>query len=257
VATENPRNLLGSGVPLHHQIYLHLRSEIIDGAWAARDDFPGEAELARQFGVSVITTQKALKRLADDGMIERARGRRTRVLLQPAKKSPLDAPEIIPTRIGAPRPFTYKILKRGMGVAPSEACEAYGMPAGSELWLCSRLRSYHGRPHSVTLNVQSIEVGERLPVAKLRKEPMFHVLREAGFKFFKMTRRVSATTVPSHIARHLNLTLNEPTLVYTFTHQDADDGVIQWVRIWVRHDEPSPQEVFSYDTGAWTINTTM
>ena len=50
-------------VPLHHQVYLQLRCEIGDGLWADRK-FPGEHEVANQFGVSVITARAALERLA-------------------------------------------------------------------------------------------------------------------------------------------------------------------------------------------------
>jgi len=60
---------------------------------------------------------------------------------------------------------------------------------------------------------------------------------------------------PPNVARQLGLVLNEPTLIYTFTHHDLQDAVVQWVLIWVRPDEPSPEEVFSYATGSWSMAT--
>ena len=70
-------------VPLQHQIYLQVRSEIDDGLWLDRDDFPGERDLADRYGVSVITTRAALDRLADEGWVERRRGRGTRAIHRP------------------------------------------------------------------------------------------------------------------------------------------------------------------------------
>ena len=70
-------------------------------------------------------------------------------------------------------------------------------------------------------------------------------------------RRVSASLAPPEVARHLGLTLNDPTLVYTFTHHDAADAIVQWVRIWVRFDEPAPDEVFSYETRTWSASDAM
>ena len=74
------RDTGGDGVrpcrPLQHQIYLQVRSEIEDGLWLDRDDFPGERDLADRYGVSVITTRAALDRLADEGWVERRRGPR-------------------------------------------------------------------------------------------------------------------------------------------------------------------------------------
>lgn len=246
-----------AAIPLYHQIYKHLRAEFVDGAWVGRDDFPGEVELAKQFGVSVITSRKALDRLVADGYIERARGKRTRVLAQAGRDTTEQPPAIIQTTIGAPRDFTYQVLSRGVDVAPVEACQAFGVPAGSRLWLCSRLRTFRGRAHSVTLNAQRPELGERLTLAKLQKYPMTHLLREEGVRFSRLTRRISATLAPPQVARHLGVALNDPALVYTFTHHASTDEVLQWVRIWVRHDEPSPDEVFSYETGTWAMSTTM
>lgn len=249
--------MLDADVPLYHQIYLHLRAEIADGAWVGRDDFPGEIDLAKRFGVSVITSRRALNRLSEEGYIERGRGRRTRVMRDPKLASRHKAPALIQTTPGAPRAFTYEVLARGVDVAPAEACAAFGLAAGSKLWLCSRLRRFEGRAHSVTLNAQRIELGEGLPKRKLQTLPMTQILRDSGIRFSRLSRRIGASLAPPHVAGHLGLTLNDPTLVYTFTHHDAQDVVVQWVRIWVRSDEPSPDEVFSYETGAWSMSTAM
>jgi len=252
-------DVLDADVPLHHQIYLHLKAAIADGLWVGRDDFPGEVDVAKQFGVSVITSRRALNRLVAEGYIDRGRGRRTRVTMHPQAQAGGDppVPAIIQTGTAAARAFAYRVLSRGVQVAPLEACSAFGLPAGSKLWLCSRLRSFNGRPHSVTLNAQPIALGKRLPIAKLSKLPMTRILRDTGVVFARLRRRVSASLAPPDVARHLGLTLNDPTLVYTFTHHDPADAIVQWVRIWVRFDEPAPDEVFSYETRTWSASEAM
>ncbi|MFO1302170.1 MAG: GntR family transcriptional regulator [Burkholderiales bacterium] len=250
-------DVLDSDVPLYHQIYLHLKAEIADGRWVGRDDFPGEVDVARQFGVSVITSRKALGRLADDGFIERSRGRRTRVVRAPESAPAESSPSIFHTEATKGRTFTYEVLERGAAIAPLEACRAFGMPPGTQLWLCRRLRRYEGRPHSVTLNAQPLALGRRVSAAKLGKLPMTRILRGMGVEFVTLRRRVSASLAPPDVAKHLGLTLNDPTLVYTFTHHDERDAVVQWVRIWVRADEPSPDEVFSYKTRTWSASSSM
>lgn len=86
---------------------------------------------------------------------------------------------------------------------------------------------------------------------------MTQILREMGVKFVTLRRRVAATLAPPYVAKHLMLTLNDPTLVYTFTHHDASDAVVQWVRIWVRPDVPSPNEAFDYTTKTWSASRSM
>lgn len=251
-------DVLDSDVPLHHQVYLHLKAAIADGLWVGRDDFPGEVDVAKQFGVSVITSRRALNRLVTEGYIDRGRGRRTRVVMHPqSQQGEAAAPAIIQTGASGARAFAYRVLARGVEVAPIEACSAFGLPAGSKLWLCSRLRTFNGRPHSVTLNAQPIALGKRLPLAKLSKLPMTRILRDMGVVFASLRRRMSAALAPPEVARHLGLTLNDPTLVYTFTHHDPGDAIVQWVRIWVRFDEPAPDEVFSYETRTWSASDAM
>jgi GntR family transcriptional regulator len=69
-------------IPLHHQVYVDLRSMLDAGAWREGDRLPPERELASRYGCSLITVRHALGELAREGRIERTRGRGTHVLRQ-------------------------------------------------------------------------------------------------------------------------------------------------------------------------------
>lgn len=231
-------------VPLHHQIYLQLRSEIADGIWHGRIDFPGEKDVARKFGVSVITSRRALERLAAEGWLDRGRGRRARVLA-PASTRPSEDPA------GRRRPYSYRVLQRGVGIASTEACAAFALPPGSEFWLCSRVRSLDGRPHSVTQNAQRPELGLRHSLADLKKLPMSRLLAKEGHRIAEMRRSVSARFAPPLVAEQLGITMQDPALVYTFTVSDKAGHPLEWTRIFVHPDSPSIQETLNYETGEW------
>jgi GntR family transcriptional regulator of arabinose operon len=62
-------------MPLYEQLYNYVVKEITAGRLQPGDRVPSEKELAGQFGVSRITSKKALERLRQDGLIERMRGR--------------------------------------------------------------------------------------------------------------------------------------------------------------------------------------
>jgi len=236
---------LDCDVPLHHQIYLQMRGQIVDGLWVGVD-FPGEHALAAQFGVSLATSRKALDRLVAEGLIARGRGRRTQVVFS---RSAVRAP---PAASIEQRTFTYRVLFTGIDIAPSEACDAFGVPHGSRLWQCRRLRLFEGRPHSVTHNVQSVATGEMHASDQLEKRPMGEMLREAGHSISKMHRRIKIGFAPADVAHHLKLAMNDPTLVYVFTVVDTADAVIEWVRIHVRPDAEHAVETFDALTGRWT-----
>lgn len=58
----------------HRRLYLAVNDAIGDGSLAAGDRIPPELDLARRVGVSLGTAQRALGRLAADGLIERRQG---------------------------------------------------------------------------------------------------------------------------------------------------------------------------------------
>jgi GntR family transcriptional regulator len=241
--------LAGATVPLTEQIYTVLKNEILDGLWVGRDVFPGEDEVAKRFGVSVITSRRALERLAADGFIERGRGRKGRVIHSP-RRIALSASTVFPLNS---TPFKYKVLRRGMDVASAEACDAFAVPHGSELWHIRRLRTFEGRPHSVTYNIQEPELGRLHSLKDLNKLPMAQILREAGMKPTELVRRVGVASPSVEVAKALGVPLHEPILTYTFTLLDSANKALEWVRIYCHPNEPAPQERIDFRTGQFII----
>ena len=62
--------------PLYHQLEIALRRSIEAGDFPD-GRLPTEAELGRQYHVSRLTVRSALRRLEEDGLIERRRARGT------------------------------------------------------------------------------------------------------------------------------------------------------------------------------------
>ncbi|WP_165969773.1 GntR family transcriptional regulator [Nonomuraea terrae] len=63
------------GLPLHVRTRRALEARIRGGQWGPGTRIPTEAELCQEFGVSRITVQRALRDLADAGLIVRFRKR--------------------------------------------------------------------------------------------------------------------------------------------------------------------------------------
>ncbi len=236
-------------IPLHHQIYLQLRHEIADGLWIGRDDFPGEREVAEVFGASVITARSALDRLNGEGWIRRHRGRRPQVLHAPTLAHSTNA-MLMP--VAGFRPSSYDVVFADVRVAPAEACAAFELDAGSELWQCSRVRSLDGRPHSVTHNAQRPEVGALHDPDDLRAYPMVHLLGQRGHTIARMRRHMSAGQAPAHATSALGLSIAASVLTITFTLHDQTDDIVQWVRLYMHPDVPTPGEMMDLATGTWT-----
>lgn len=69
-----------SEVHLYQTIYDSLRKEIAEGKYTVGMRLPTERELCERFDVSRITAKRALDMLADDGIVERAKGKGTYVV---------------------------------------------------------------------------------------------------------------------------------------------------------------------------------
>ena len=69
-----------SYVPKYVQIQNYILQKIQDGVFTVGDRIPSEAELSRQFDVSRITVNAAIKELASSRVVERIQGKGTFVL---------------------------------------------------------------------------------------------------------------------------------------------------------------------------------
>jgi GntR family transcriptional regulator len=133
-------------IPLHHQVYLDLKSAIDSGEWAPGDRLAPERELAKRYGCSLITVRRALTELAREQRVERTPGRGTHVL----------APRI-DRNLGGNMSFTQEMQTRGLdpatrlvGARPESAGEAVaaalGLEPGSPILYLERLRLADGEP---------------------------------------------------------------------------------------------------------------
>lgn len=242
-------DLLDPNAPMHYQLYVQLRMEILDGLWQNRDDFPGEEELAVQSKVSVITSRQALARLAADSLIRRERGRRPVVSYDATQAPKVKSPStIFPI---AARPFQYTTLTLGVVPVPSAACRALGVRVGTPLWQCQRLRKFNRRPHSVSMNVQLPSLGERHSRKDLASLSMRDILEQIGRPISRLERQVSVRLPSALAARHLGISLLQSVLVYTYAVSDRSGQMLEWVRIYLHPKEETPVESMNLTNRTW------
>lgn len=68
--------------PAFQAIKTHVLSKIHDGAWKEGEAIPSEEALAREFGVSRMTANRAIRELSDEQIVERIQGSGTYVAQQ-------------------------------------------------------------------------------------------------------------------------------------------------------------------------------
>lgn len=91
-------------VPLYIQIKKIIKDKILSKEYAPGDSLPSEAQLQEIFHVSRITARQAIAQLESEGLVERARGKGTRVLFQ----------NKIEEQLAGIKSFTNEMLERGI-----------------------------------------------------------------------------------------------------------------------------------------------
>ncbi|MDG1438797.1 MAG: histidine utilization repressor [Emcibacteraceae bacterium] len=76
--------------PLYLKIKNHILDQIDSGEWMASTRVPSENELVKEFSVSRMTTNRALRELTDEGYLIRVAGVGTFVAELKAKSNPLE-----------------------------------------------------------------------------------------------------------------------------------------------------------------------
>lgn len=87
--------------------------------WKPGELIPNEADLAREFGCARATVNRALRTVAESGLLDRRRKAGTRVALQPVAKATLDISVIRKEVEAKGRKYGYVLLSRAMSVPPA------------------------------------------------------------------------------------------------------------------------------------------
>jgi GntR family transcriptional regulator len=135
-----------SPVPFYFQLSELLEQEIASGRWERGVRLPSEPELCDHFGVSRTTVRQALARLEQEGLITRDRGRGTFVASSRPRSWQIQTTEgfLHDEFVRAGHHVTSRILQLNRKTLPNWACDALGVPLGTDGVLVERLRSVDG-----------------------------------------------------------------------------------------------------------------
>ncbi|HKZ14273.1 MAG TPA: GntR family transcriptional regulator [Solirubrobacterales bacterium] len=233
----SPRPLSRGPVPLHHQLYLELRSSLDRGVWGVGDQLPTEKELAERYGCSLITVRRALDELRRERRIERIPGRGSFVTAAPIERD-----------LAALTSFTQEMEARGLspettligarsGKADAQVGEYLELEPGTATIEIERLRSAGGQP----LVLETVH----LPAARfpglletdLAHESLYELLAERYGVTLVRAREAIEPILPSkHEAELLEQNARRPALLIELVAFTGDGVPIEFCRGVVRGD---------------------
>lgn len=132
--------------PLYEQIRRALEKPILDGRWAPGVKLPSEHELTSLTGASRMTVNKALHRMADDGLIVRRRKAGTFVAKPADDHAVMTIADLAEEIAAAGHVYGYELLSRRMTRTPAALIAELELPKPEPVLALTALHLADGKP---------------------------------------------------------------------------------------------------------------
>ena len=228
--------------PLYHQIYLILRSKILDGEYKPGEYLPGERDIERLFNVSRITAVRSLNELAAAGLVVRERGRGTRVMFVGqgiVSRGPYGEQVEDDVRRGSPREVLTAMHKEGKAsvvvynfeyVTPTATvARALNLESNAVVQYAERVWRNSKVPFSYLRTWVPEDVGRYWTKRDLQSTPMGDLLEKTGIKIGLVQERVMATLADSLLSERLEIEVGSPILKIQRTAMDVNQRPVEHV----------------------------
>ncbi|WP_298822004.1 UTRA domain-containing protein [uncultured Roseibium sp.] len=116
--------------------------------WQPGEQIPHEADLAEEFGCARTTVNRALRDLAESGLVVRKRRAGTRVALNPPQRATLTIPIIREEVEATGRTYRHSLLERDFRPLPPMLHGAFQATLGEDVLYLKTLHFADDRPYS-------------------------------------------------------------------------------------------------------------
>ncbi len=139
--------MTAAGIKSWQSVQEEVLRRIHSRQWKPGEIIPNEAELSKEFGCARATVNRALRGLAEAGLLDRKRKAGTRVALHPVRKATLDIP-VIRNEIEAKGfLYGYRLLLRETAEPPAEIATRLRIAPGMRMLHLMALHSANGSPY--------------------------------------------------------------------------------------------------------------
>ena len=223
--------------PLYHQVYVALRTQILEGRYRPGDVFPSEQELIRIFKVSRVTARRAHEELSVRGFIMRQQGRQTRVAAyQPKLRLSANVEDVVEDirHMGAATDVT--VLDVAYIPASDDVAQALNLPPRATVQWAVRVRRLEGVPFSYIVTHLPEDVGRTFDVEELSLLPLLLLLERSVVSVARAEQAITATAAEPRVAKELQIEPGAPLLHVVRTIFDQNDRPVEHISVLYRPD---------------------
>lgn len=202
------------GTSLYHRVFLVLRDQIDNGRYPPGSVLPSEQEVSREFGVSRVTSRRALSELAAAGVIYRQQGRGTFVRDDMFANRVAQKPTAI---LGHFRDFLEQcestLHEFEYVAAPEPIRDSLGHYGERGLYQRAvRVRRADDKPVMQVVSWVPEAIGRYWTAEDLAAMPVKALIMRAGIKLTGGTQLTSAILCEPGVAQRLDVAVGAPLL---------------------------------------------
>ncbi len=213
----------------YRDIKADILGKITRGDWPPGSLIPGELDLAESYGSARATVNRAMRELAEDGLIERKRKSGTRVRLAPLRQARFDIPVVRHEIEALGRAYRYALIRSEVTPAPDWLRGRLALPSAGEVRHLVCLHFADGIPWQHEDRWINLALLPQARVADLSATGPTEWL-VAQIPFSAVEIGISATSADAALAAHLDCAPGDPLLM-TERSTRWNDQTVTYVRL--------------------------
>jgi GntR family transcriptional regulator len=223
----SPRVLSRDQGPLYRQLVFILRQPIASGALPPGTSLPREADLAKRFGVSLITVRQALRELESDGLIKK-RAAKPAIVTAPETRNSSNFDFKSFTQIVASTKDRRLEVHSYRKLRSAAASEAFGLAADKGVFCLRGTLFMQDVPTGQTTFYFPPAVGARLKRSDFDDVVVFRLAqRRLGITLTGARIKVRAEIADASLAEELDYSVGGAILVIEMLYHSANGEPIE------------------------------
>lgn len=212
----------------YHQVYSTIRGWIFDGTYGPGAKLPPEGELCDKFGVSRITSRKAIELLVAEGLLTRAQGKGTYVTedIGSAPNSG-DMDQLIRKTVRLSKKSKVADIRMREIEADEDVAHDLSLRKGAKVREISFVRTIDGKAAGYRIAYLPMNIAPDLTPAELKAAPMLSVLEDHGVDVAGARQLIGACLADPQKADLLETHVGAPLVRIRLIVHDSDGRAVE------------------------------
>ncbi|MCA9906124.1 MAG: GntR family transcriptional regulator, partial [Anaerolineae bacterium] len=225
-------------IPLYRQLYDLLRQQIDAGVLKAGDPLPTEEQLTETYGISRVTTRKALQLLADEGMLIRHPGKGTYINAQKTEENLQSLRGFAELMIEQHPSQIMEIKGFEIIPAPIAVAQLLNLSREDRILRIRRRHVIHGRPVALAIIDLPYMLGSLLTPNDVATRTIYDLLaNKAHVSIKRAVQRISATAASQDVSAVLGVEIGAPLLLVRRVTYSMDEQPVEYIQLYYPGDQ--------------------